>query len=669
MGERARVPARSDPMHHMREISRTVDRCAASPDTLSTTNLVTSSWQRCVSDYKLDGAKHKGPEIVTAQELKDASGPLELLCRVAKPEIDRLLARVAVANYVTVLSDPNGVALNVGSTMTVDDPMRRVGVCAGAVWDEALAGTNGIGTSITNRRAVTIHRNEHFFFTYADLTCTAAPIFDWDGNLIAALDASALADLPQEMQSFVLELVESTARRIERSYFLARNSNRPILQIERHIDGVERGDGWLLALGDDGNAAELLDGGGDHIRQFDPAQVIGRPLADFMDITWQDVGSDAQDRSVQERIGIARLLGIDRPCFASLRVPKAKSGGKLAKQTTAASRSKAAATSTSLTLDELAGEDPALRAQVRTIKRLVDRHLPVLLQGETGTGKEEFARAIHNTGLRASGPFVAIDCSSIPESLIESELFGYETGTFTGGRRDGRRGRISEANGGTLFLDEIGDMPMSLQTRLLRVLAQRELVPLGALKPMKVDFNVVCASHQDLPLMISEGRFRQDLYFRIAGIRCELPALRNRADKENVIQFALAIEAQDCGIDIPPVSDAAMRVLKAHKWPGNIRELRLAMRYALAHKTIDEIYPNDLPAWLNVPDAPQGMSSSTPASAGHAAAYDAGDGTPPDLSVVLDRHAWCITDAAADLGVSRQTLYRWMKNQSLVRPE
>lgn len=665
MGERARVPARSDPMHHMREISRTVEQCAASPDGAPPGNLVTSSWQRCVGDYKLDGVNHKGPEIVTAQELKDAADPLELLCRVAKPEIDRLLARVAVANYVTILADPNGIALDVGSTMTVDNPMRRVGVCAGAVWNEALAGTNGIGTSITSRRAVTIHRNEHFFFTYAGLTCTAAPILDWNGNLIAALDASALADLPLEMQSFVLELVESTARRIERSYFLAQNSNRPILQIERRLDGVEQGDGWLLALGDDGNAAELLCGNGSRVRQLDHDQVIGRPLSDFMDITWQDIGSDVQDRPVQERIGIARLLGIDRPCFASLRVPKAKSGVKIAKQSTAASRSKVAAASPSLTLDELAGEDPALQAQVRTIKRLVDRRLPVLLQGETGTGKEEFARAIHNTGLRATGPFVAIDCSSIPEGLIESELFGYETGTFTGGRRDGRRGRISEAHGGTLFLDEIGDMPMSLQTRLLRVLAQRELVPLGALKPMKVDFNVICASHQDLPLMISEGRFRQDLYFRIAGIRCELPALRNRADKESVIQLALAIEAQDCAIDVPSVSDAAMQILKAHKWPGNIRELRLAMRYALAHAAFDEIYPNDLPAWLNAPDTPAG----TLAGNGHSPVRDAEDSTPPDLAAVLDRHAWCITDAAADIGVSRQTLYRWMKNQSLVRPE
>jgi transcriptional regulator of acetoin/glycerol metabolism len=311
-----------------------------------------------------------------------------------------------------------------------------------------------------------------------------------------------------------------------------------------------------------------------------------------------------------------------------------------------------------LDLDALAGSDPKMREHVRTIKRLVDKRLPILLQGETGTGKEEFAHTIHDTGSRAAKQFVVIDCSSIPESLIESELFGYETGTFTGARREGRRGRISEANGGTLFLDEIGDMPLSLQTRLLRVLAQGEVVPLGAAKPLKVDFNLICASHQDLQRMVSEGKFRQDLYFRIAGVRLELPPLRERADKADVILGALAIEAQQMGLRAPPrLSPSAMRILLAQKWPGNMRELRLAVRYALACADTDEITDDRLPSWICLDVRDVSVEDAT------------SDGsTTPDLIEVLQRHRWCISDAACELRVSRQTLYRWIKRQNLHRP-
>ena len=215
---------------------------------------------------------------------------------------------------------------------------------------------------------------------------------------------------------------------------------------------------------------------------------------------------------------------------------------------------------------------------VRSARRVAASAVSVMIQGATGTGKELFARALHAASGRS--PFIALNCAAIPESLIESELFGYKSGAFTGARREGMKGTILQASGGTLFLDEIGDMPLALQTRLLRVLEEHEVVPLGADKPMKVDLRVVCASHQNLRSMIARGQFREDLYYRLNGITLELPRLADRTDKDQLIRKLLGAETSD-GRPVAIETDA-FNVLLNYDWPGNIRELRNVIRTALA---------------------------------------------------------------------------------------
>ncbi|MFD0987791.1 sigma-54-dependent Fis family transcriptional regulator [Methyloligella solikamskensis] len=626
-------------------------------------HLIETSWERCVSEYKLDRSRHKGPEIVTAVEYRSAADPLDLLTHVARPHIERLLGRLSSSPYVVMLSDPNGIALDVLGDSPPDKAMRRMGVCTGALWGEDFAGTNGIGTSLATRSPVTIHRDQHFFPSYEGLTCTAAPIFGSDGEIIAALDASSIADLPHEMQFFILDLVMRTTRHIERSYFLERNRDRTILRVEAGLARAEEGVGLMLALGDDGCPLEIYDGHRPGSPMLDRQRIIGNPLSGFLEITWQDASPPPGENAdaFVERIGIAHVKDTGQPCFASMITPKRRrSLGKPAKPSSQALAVKRPTLGKNggLDLDTLAGRDPVMGNNVQTVRKLVDKRLPILLHGETGTGKEEFARGIHEAGRRANGPFVVIDCSSIPENLIESELFGYEAGTFTGARRGGRTGRIAEANGGTLFLDEIGDMPLTLQTRLLRVLAEGEVVPLGTAKPIKVDFNVICATHRDLAEMAADGRFRQDLYYRLAGIRLNLPPLRDRADRADVILGALAIEAAQMEFDAPPrLSDEALEILLAQTWPGNMRELRLAMRYALACTNEAEIAPERLPHWLKT-----GPEKKCEAPRTTAPAAD-------DLEDVLMRNDWCVSDAASELNVSRQTLYRWLKRQNIERPE
>ncbi|HEY0859142.1 MAG TPA: sigma 54-interacting transcriptional regulator, partial [Albitalea sp.] len=221
--------------------------------------------------------------------------------------------------------------------------------------------------------------------------------------------------------------------------------------------------------------------------------------------------------------------------------------------------------------------DAQIEATVQKVQRVLNRDIPLLILGETGTGKELLARAVHQDSNRAKQTFVAVNCASIPESLIEAELFGYEDGAFTGARRKGACGRIVQANGGTLFLDEIGDMPLALQARLLRVLQERCVTPLGSKNSIVVDIAVIGATHRNLRDMIEARTFREDLYYRLNGLVVRLPALRERSDLEVVARRILAAE---CPQATPEISPSVMALFRRYAWPGNIRQLANVLRTA-----------------------------------------------------------------------------------------
>jgi len=321
-----------------------------------------------------------------------------------------------------------------------------------------------------------------------------------------------------------------------------------------------------------------------------------------------------------------------------------------------------------LTLEDLAGEDPQMLRNVRSAYRIADSGVSVLIQGPTGSGKEAFAHAMHLVSRRAERPFVAVNCAAIPETLIESELFGYKSGAFTGARKEGMRGKILQSAGGTLFLDEIGDMPLTLQTRLLRVLEEQEIVPLGSETAIKVDLHVIAASHRNLREMIANGTFREDLYYRLNGITLELPALRDRADKDRVIHHALAAET---GNGRPAAIEMdALQQLVAYPWPGNVRELRNVIRTALAICEGGVVRGIDLPREIREADTNNGAGS---ASMLHGAA--SGESAPTvnplkaaERAALVRVIAEChgnMTRVAAQLGMSRNTLYRRMKRHAI----
>jgi transcriptional regulator with PAS, ATPase and Fis domain len=299
--------------------------------------------------------------------------------------------------------------------------------------------------------------------------------------------------------------------------------------------------------------------------------------------------------------------------------------------------------------------DGAMQAVIARARRVIDKPIALLLQGESGVGKELFARACHASGTRRKRPFIAVNCAALPETLIEAELFGYRPGAFTGAARDGAPGRVREADGGTLFLDEIGDMPLAMQARLLRVLQERQVVPLGGGKPVAVDFQLVCATHRQLRAEVDAGRFREDLYYRVNGLALQLPPLRERTDLGALIAAILRDIEPGRTMRLAPDITAAFL---GYPWPGNLRQLSSVLRTACALVGDDE----DVIEWRHLPDD---VAEAMAARSRPRPDEDSG----ADLRRLADR---CVeqavrtsggnmSEAARRLGISRNTLYRKLR--------
>ena len=304
-------------------------------------------------------------------------------------------------------------------------------------------------------------------------------------------------------------------------------------------------------------------------------------------------------------------------------------------------------------LKAVAGEDAAIQKNLKKLARLLNTNMSILVNGETGTGKEYLAKAIHQSSARARAAFVPVNCAALPENLIESELFGYEAGSFTGALDKGKKGLVREAHGGTLFLDEIGDMPLASQTRLLRVLAEREVTPIGGAKPTAVDMRVIAATHRDLLDLVKQGKFREDLYFRLNGATIALPALRDRSDLGWIVKQLLEKRPYADGT-ARSISAAALGVLSAYHWPGNIRELLNVIDFACAVASDPEVGIDDLPdqVFTRAREAIPGSVELLPADTSEEAAI---------LRQHLAQAQWNVSAAARLLGIDRTTLHRRMR--------
>jgi len=316
------------------------------------------------------------------------------------------------------------------------------------------------------------------------------------------------------------------------------------------------------------------------------------------------------------------------------------------------------------TLKEVTFQDAEFSKLAHRGVKALNHQIPILILGETGAGKEVLARTLHGDSYRGSNAFVALNCAAIPEGLIESELFGYTDGAFTGARRGGMKGKVQQADKGTLFLDEIGDMPLDLQARLLRVLQDRCVTPLGSGKEIPVDITVICATHRDLKQMVSEGRFREDLYYRLNGMTIRIPSLRTRSNFDEFVHHMLRLEAgpnHDIRID-----SALMQELSSYRWPGNVRQLQTMLKTCVAFLEEGE---NLITKDHLTDDFREELSSSchlhsiTGANAGKGKTLKSAEAE--HIRKVIASTGGNISASASALGISRATLYRRLQNAGM----
>lgn len=579
------------------------------------------SWRRC-ADLGFDMRGVRTAELMTQGELREAQQRNEALRRMSEPAMSYLRRQAGGSGSLVILSDAQGLVLDSDGDTGFAHRASRVALMPGAPWDEAAAGTNAIGTALVEGRPIAVHGAEHYFEPNRILTCAAVPITDSEGRTLGVLDLSSQA---RDLRPDVLALVREAVDRIEHQLFEQAYQQYAVLRLHAdHSCLGEPGEALLAFQGD------VLVGANRRALHALGLAATALGVYRYADVFDGDIerGPDAAGR-VQTRLGVAY--------HARLRWPRTRPSRSPAVPTPLPAAGHA-------TVPAASFDTATLGALARAV-HLSDAGVSILLQGETGVGKEVFARQVHARGKRSSGPFVAVNCAALPESLIESELFGYEDGAFTGARRQGSKGLLRQAHGGVLFLDEIGDMPLLLQSRLLRVLQTREVSPLGGARAVPVDFTLICATHRPLAHEGPDAPVRPDLYFRIAEYTVTLEPLRSRADRLELLRGLWA--AQGPGPALPAAIEA---VLAAYSWPGNYRQLVSVLRtlHVLAGPA-GRVDAEMLPAEL------RGAAIAAPAASGGA---DLQAMTDAAIRNALAENGGSVSRAARALGVHRSTIYR-----------
>jgi sigma-54 dependent transcriptional regulator, acetoin dehydrogenase operon transcriptional activator AcoR len=661
---------------HVREVLNIVHNPLAAR---RASDSVAQSWLRCLTEFQLDPARFVMPPVLTQRELTERREAASDLIACSKLEMTTLYQQLADPELAVVLVDADGVIVHQVSSVPFGEAVAADGLRVGALWSEREAGTNGMGTCLIERECIAVCQHEHFYPRYTSLTCSAAPIFDERGDVAGVLDVTSRSKL---LQQHSLVLVGMSRQMIENRLIDARYRHANMIHFHSRPEFVGTLHAGKLAVSDDG---VVLAASRSALFQLDlrsPAELCGKRIEEAFNATLEDMiarsirgsfhpvtvySAKANSRffltaqtSREGANGATRILLNDRS-NAPATAPRTAAKPSMRKE--------AGASTGAGRLDKLAHlefGDPRMASQIQLAARVIQRKIPIILRGQTGTGKEVFANALHSISPNNAGAFVAVNCASLPENLIESELFGYRAGAFTGAQREGRRGKIVQANAGTLFLDEIGDMPLTLQARLLRVLEEHEVTPLGAETTVKVDFQLISASHRNLIELVQNGMFREDLYYRLNGIEINLPPLRERADALALIGHILETE-----MDEPPeLSDEARHALLNYAWPGNIRQLRHVLQMAIALCDGPEIRCVHLPPEI-VSGAPVQQSVQTRAPATATVAHLAEDADTSALNAIqlkeretvlllLDEHRWNVSNVAKVLGISRNTLYRKM---------
>ncbi|MGX0977128.1 transcriptional regulator of acetoin/glycerol metabolism [Roseovarius sp. MBR-51] len=581
-------------LDHVREIDRALRGTSMGPGRDA---IVLDSWRRCVETYGMDPAQADAAHIVTDAELRRHREQSERLIATARSGLQSLFRQVAGQNYVLLLADSEGICVDFFGDPKFEDELRQAGLYLGSNWSEDLAGTCGVGSCLVTGEAVTIHQSDHFGVAHIPLSCTAAPIYDMQGQLTAVLDISLLrSPSPKSSQNLAINLVRASARRVEMANLMAMTRRDWVLRFSASPEFLEVDPEAAVALDGSGRIVGMTHGAVSLLAPGRSEGLIGSSIENVLEISVDDLPDLMRGRPTEERV--VRLQD-GRGLF----------GHAIAPQVARVVRGPAFAPLPGA-LSSFAGADPVLGPLLVRAARLASTRVPLLIEGETGTGKERLARGIHVCG-PSGRPFHVLICAAASCQSIAG---------------------LADVPCGTLFLKGVEDLEAPGQAALLRVLEARD------------DLRLIISSRCDLARATQEGRFRSDLFFRLAGDRFRLPPLRMRHDLDWLIDRLMRRFA-DTDLTLSP---SARAELGARNWPGNIRELESVIKVAVSvtdGKVID------------LPDLPAPSFAAEP------------DNTPEqDLEALLDACGWNMSKAAKRLGLNRSTVLRRVRKAGLVPP-
>ena len=575
----------------------------------------------------------------------------------AVPAMETLYQQIVNTHNMVILTDADGVIVHSLGDDDFLEKADRVALKPGVAWSEQSKGTNAIGTAIAEKAPTLVHATQHYLAANHFLTCSAAPITDHRGNVIGVLDVSG------DQRSFhkhTMALVRMSALMIENQLFASAFEDAITLHFHVRPEFIGTLMEGIVSFNPGGrflsaNRSGLFQLGlaFSALQSHTFSSLFGLPVSALYD-HYRTAAPGLLNLCMHNGVRVYGRAQL-RLAYSALQHTLAHDdAAPTLPATVAPSPSHAASAARRLSgLRYLRTGDPQLELVIDKVSKVLGRDIPILIMGETGTGKELLAQAIHNDSPRAMGPFIAVNCASIPETLIESELFGYEDGAFTGARKKGAIGKILQANGGTLFLDEIGDMPFGLQARLLRVLQERMVTPLGSSKSITVNVELICATNHNLRERMAKGLFREDLYYRLNGLVVKLPPLRERSDLETVVKKILAAEASGARYTVSP---EILQLFKRHRWPGNFRQLTNLLRTATLmagdeHEISLRHMPDDFLDDVDMEAAPDVDSIA-------GAGANLEDMERSAILRSLEAHGGNVSATARALGVSRNTIYR-----------
>ncbi len=577
---------------------------------------------------------------------------------IAVAQIEELYQFVAGAGFAVNIADKEGYILHIIGDSPILEKLASGNCGPGYRWTEKDVGTSVISLSLAREIPVQINDEEHYCRRGHGHTCSASPVFDPDNRLIGVIAMSGDAD---QVHPHTLGMVITAAKAIENQLRIRRTSKELLLRnnyMEAIIDSIDSG---VMAI-DKNGMINQINNQGRRILQWDES-LEGQPLSTVLggqlDLgRMMRPGFELIDREMFIRAPTRNihLLCTAKPIFD----PADKMQGiiivfneihrirKLVNEM--------AGTHARFTFEDIIGMSPAIQEAKKMAMIAALGNSTVLLLGETGTGKELFAQSIHNHSDRRGHPFLAINCGAVPRELLESELFGYTEGAFTGASKGGRPGKFELANGGTVLLDEIGDMPTDMQVKLLRVLQTGEVYRIGGHKSISVDVRIIAATNANLQEKVEQKNLREDLFYRLNVFPIIIPPLRERA--EDVIPLSRHFLSR-CSRSLkksPMIfSPAAEQILLAYHWPGNIRELENVVERAVNMAATDKIRPDN----LGLPVSRGGRINKTPSQARLT------EVEKETISDIIVETGYNLSRAARTLGISRATLYNKMKKYGL----